>query len=1765
MPHTPQTPPAPVPGPHTSFIEKSLPVWYTAAAPALRQAYAASARAELASSAAAKAVLASVQGPVAFCKPLLQAEIRRRFGRDYDVDALHLVRLVRETLYPLPITRIKDPIRQTLLEAALQNFEPDEGAAGGLDESLVLPANIKLQTITEQPPNPGDESPLSVFTYYSAPEHDASTLKPAEFALMCRELDLGRRYYEHLNDVLQPLYPGLDARDNRQAEIAATLLFNQRDRLECLAHVAMMKGHVSASGYAALLAITGPQRGALTWDGQPLTTSRLFMMRSYLREGTELHGPLLFSQGGGGRCIVYLPDDERFALYEYPSLQAFANSLRERLRDPAYRQAFCRFVSREDVAAFIGRLENVLSPKPFGQFQQPVADPDADLELVALRLDGRPVRLLYDRLLALMLKDAQTLVVPTNAEDRKAREARILKWVEREMLVLNLAAFFLPPVAVVMGAVGGLQLLYEVATGIDDWTHGQTDEALQHVFAVAENLLTLVVVGAGVGAVASTGFIDSLVQVNGPLGKRLWNAQLDVYRQPVQLPAHCVADELGQYHYANRTYVRIEGHFYEQRWDAQLGKWRLRHPRNPNAYEPVLEHNGAGMWRSANEDPAQWSAERTLKRLGHGAERFSSEQLRQIRLCSGLTDQQLRGLDPAREAIPALLQDSLRRFAAARDLAALPAELAANGPLAQQWAPQVLVRLAGWPEDLGLAVDPGGDEVVYGGGSGQDGPRISVRAQDLHDGKLLDHVLDVLSAEQRQRLLGDGVGFRREDQLAALRAQLHDALENDREYWFGELYRASARPVDSAVAPLLRDFPGLAPEVAQEVYDRARTVDRDRLGAQGKVPLAMAEQARLQLREQRVNRALQGLYLKVAVPEDSDVLLLKMAEQLPGWTGQVRVELRRSIPRGHLLATAGDEAAPYTRYIVRDAQGYQAWDDQGNQLSAKVSSAAALLRALPDEARVRLGFDIYQGDSLHAALVARAIRSRVVAAQALGQTPMPGWMRAPVRSASGLIGYELSGRGIWRALFGSAEDNRLKALYPELSDGEREAIRAGLGADLDTALTRLETELHALTGGLRDWVEDWREARYTDERGEERAVRKQDREYFAYRVTQAWRRETRVRRVTLDGQTGHELVLNGCRVGKLPTLTARFDHVVFMQMDGMGMSTDPSEFLRRFPNVELLTIVNNPLRELPSALPELTQLNDLRINGCRLRSSPTVLEPLRTLPRLEMLQFSNSFAELPVAALKPLLAMPRLSHLRLTDVTAGLTDEHFALLTRVPPLRHLSLLRNGLVMTPRMAVDLAGMVRLENLELTGNPLGSMADVASLVRLDRLLLSNTQLAEWPPGLTALMSRPQLALHHVALDSNPIVTVPDLDGVRFFNNLSQFHTTYSFSISRFDLDVASLERFERVGVLPLTPANPRDLDINMPQVTARHLEQLHEMPEAELFLQAWRRVVETRDYELDPINVRRRAWRLLDALCEPQPGSDGLPPVALRQQVFELGDTEMTTCADGMALILSRWESLVLVERVLHLPVADRLRELLRLSRQLFKVALVDARAAVICGRRIARRNALNVGGGRHFVLAHDAATIAAAPALDTLDDLPDGELATPVDVVEVRLKLRILLRDVLDLPLQPSHRMYGANVSARVAEDVAEAVRDEMNFEQMCGWLVDEAYWRRYLRDQHPESFLANDRYWAKGFEYLYEISREAPDMDDVAAVPEGILETLRQRYPDKQWLKDGVAQVVQLTRDEQADLEQWLLAAKVEGEREPYRLLTEPLVRHLFL
>nr|NLU60291.1 hypothetical protein [Pseudomonas sp. BIGb0427] len=123
---------------------------------------------------------------------------------------------------------------------------------------------------------------------------------------------------------------------------------------------------------------------------------------------------------------------------------------------------------------------------------------------------------------------------------------------------------------------------------------------------------------------------------------RLWKPDLSGYASPVQLPEGLAPNALGQYALNDQLYIRLDGKLYQQRYDAGLQQWRIRHPDNNDAFEPPLKHYGNGAWQFQGEQPLHWERGQLLRRIGVLAEGLDDASLAQAADISGVDDDVLR-------------------------------------------------------------------------------------------------------------------------------------------------------------------------------------------------------------------------------------------------------------------------------------------------------------------------------------------------------------------------------------------------------------------------------------------------------------------------------------------------------------------------------------------------------------------------------------------------------------------------------------------------------------------------------------------------------------------------------------------------------------------------------------------------------------------------------------------------------------------------------------------------------------------------------------------------------------------------------------------------------------------------------------------------------------------------------------------------------------------------------------------------------------------
>lgn len=782
--------------------------------------------------------------------------------------------------------------------------------------------------------------------------------------------------------------------------------------------------------------------------------------------------------------------------------------------------------------------------------------------------------------------NAAALAVPTAKVDRQVHENRLKALESAGLTVLGVAASFVPGISQMMLASMVSQLLGEVYEGARDWSHGERTQALQHLLGVAQALVAGVVFSATVTVAAMalkrSAFVDRLIPIVRSAGQyRLWNPDLAAYRYPSAVPIQAQLRGDGLVEAEGRVWLSQARQAYEV--ERSRGTWRLRHPNRSDAYAPLLEHNGEAAWRLPGEDPLLWQdCPAMLHRFGPQAQGFNDVVAEQILRVSGVETDTLRGCHVENRAMPAALNDTLARF-------------------------RLDARIDDFFERLeGEAAQPERDAELYRYAEAQ------LQGGANEPGTVLQRL-----REQAPRLRG---------LLFAHETARREPLNN--EY----------------VNLLQRDFPGLPGVYAQALADQATSAQLQTLRFQARIPLALAERARIGLREVRLNRALDGLCLRNAYNEDSVRLTFGLLRRMPAWPAGLGLELRSGSASGRLIErqlAQGDTRD--TRILVRNHGTFRVFDRDTYEIDDDIPAPAGLFEAiaacLTSAQRQALG---WQGpdsaELIRQAMIQQALNNRAEASSLIGQAPPLSGFNPLHRLADGRIGYPLSGRAmgsnrmffdVVRTLFPGFDEQQIADLLAELQSSD-ESVMVALG--------RYAEQWHSLQESLDNWTQAGV--------GAQRRARRR----VADDLRLCWRRQ--VPRV-LDEQNrlqGYRLDLSGQRTGELPSLptSISFAHVIELRAMNGGWSSITLGFLLRFSRLRLLNLSHNELGEVPSAVTQLPQLRSLYLSRNRINLRTTGIGILSSLTRLHVLSLDGN----------PLGVMPDLArffqlrelHLRSTEL-----------------------------------------------------------------------------------------------------------------------------------------------------------------------------------------------------------------------------------------------------------------------------------------------------------------------------------------------------------------------------------------------------------------------------------------------------------------------------------------------------------------------------------
>ncbi|MHC8364987.1 dermonecrotic toxin domain-containing protein [Pseudomonas sp. ZT5P21] len=1284
----------------------------------------------------------------AFGKPLLNTVLQSSFNTDEDPETLSLHLYIPDKIIfgiDKGATRIR---RSSLLAAALHNFEEAETQEGAFriesgvfrDDSQGNPNQLKImtsarfatlcrrldiggqyQTHIKARLLPTDSEAKLRLQKRSVASEKAAFRSSAFIARL--NGDVSAYAYDRLREVIEQKakvsFHGLPLRSHRLSlmgfRLKSIVLFS------AVGEASVLKKAVDALTPDTVKFWLDWSRRVPFLSGNEYEKFKL--VQAFFANGPTgvademLRNDAIYQQSRlTGPLIAYVPDDPDHPLKEYASLAEFMKALISQLRDPDYQAFFSRFVAQKDKGHFFTRVNERLKtmtwkqrePLDMGPWWRETAIENPDAEPITNLIADDLWNTLFQERRNKVISDARFIAVPTGDEDATSRWKRLTSYLDIGWNVFSFGAMLVPGLNEAVLGIMVAQMLAEVAEGVEDWSKGDTEEAAASINGVLINFAQLALMGAThvipKVPVSVSPFVENLkvVRVNGK--ERLWNPDLSPYEHTVTLPPASSPNELGLYPHEGKEVLRLDDKHYVVAQDPETGLHRLQHPQRPDAYQPPVKHNGAGSWKTEFERPLEWDKNRVLRRAGGVTDALSDESLEQVLTVSGIKEDALRRMHVEHEPPQAMLVDSLERFKLYAEAGELANQiLAGRIPEAlENSVAAFMIDLPRWPESRGIALFDGpnlnGASYDFGNVAVTPERQIKLTRAELRAGQLPQRVIEHFSEPDIHELLGRDISSDKQVRINELRKRLAGQAEKNRRSTFETLYKKHDVADDSWVRLLRKDSPQLPVVVAEELLRDASPEELQHLLAKRSVPLSLRERARTAQARVRSSRAFEGLYLEALENADTRRLELASLSALPGWSAEVRIEIRAYSFTGELQASVGAEEAPIRKVLFFDEKGlYHARDEQGLHLHGGDDFYASVLRALPDRERKALGFEIHQGDKLKLTLQ-RAPLSHEYFAPTLEAHPVrkPAYDPRNMRLRGGMPGYRLQTKV-------NSIRKRLGWLYPGFSEAEVGELMSSFGAAAPERLKALENEFDQLVLSLDRWAKSPLITSNIRTAVAESGARQE----LSAIIKRCWQRAG-PRGIEVPGIAHPQaLILDGQAMGRylesMPQLTANFDHVTFLSMRQANMLSSQAHFLEPFRQLRSMDLTGNLLNRLPPAIGEAHYLENLGLSDNRIELTHQAVAHLKSLVRLQVLGLRGN----------PLKLLPDIS--------------------RMPDLHMLNLQNTGIDSWP---TGLFSQARPRNiyLDLRSNPISRIPEVApGSFRAE--LLARTLLSRDPEWMSA----------------------------------------------------------------------------------------------------------------------------------------------------------------------------------------------------------------------------------------------------------------------------------------------------------------------------------------------------------------------------------------------------------------------------------------------
>ncbi|MVV50385.1 hypothetical protein EJA72_19410 [Pseudomonas sp. PB120] len=1191
-----------------------------------------------------------------FCKEQLTVFLKGKWTVDVERDTLDITTTQYTSTGALPAfgyPDLKTTTSRSLLQAAMENFTAKEASDGGFSAESVIRINEQAQSGAE--------------------------ITPVKFAALCRELDLGARYQRHIAKALAlPARPANDAPVNDQASVADIRRLKVLDMRVAL-HVASLKKNITPAAYTMLLSVIdqdlpAAQTKDAVFDGGPVHWQGLMI------HDTCICGALVFSKVSidtdpKARCVVYMPNEPRRPLYEYASLDDFKIYLTLHLQSKNYRKTFAeQYLHGHDKTGFFTEFDK---GKTLGT-------------LAAAPADTCIADFFFNSFVSTTEKDARMLAVPTEDVDEQQREKTIQVLLEGGLLLLNAASFFVPVIGHLMLMAAAVDILYEVYEGVDDWTHGERAEALQHLLSVVENVAQLAAFAVGgkiiknvfgKGAKEHQTFFDDFEAVTRTDGKaKLWKPDLAPYKQTSALPIDAQPDAQGLHRHAGQTSIVIEGAPYRATRKSAGSAWTLNHPLRTDAFAPAVERNVEGGWRHVYEHAHEWrDGAYALGRTDPSLSDLGSD-LEAVADITDMTPEKLYQLHESNLKLPQRLNDCVERFRIDRRITAMVTAMDRGETASKDFIQEqlhTLPRLPGWPSERFIEVRDEEDLVVSRfpetAPHDDDVNSVHVHQSDLDSGKLLDTVISGLYSAEVEGIIGKTTTQSKSQLLAK---KIATGLKSNRQPLFEWLYKTWNGTATGDVA-LLREHAGDLPtQVCEELFDNASAKDRIFLRDRKILGMDLARQVSEAQAQIRQDRALTGLHLPQLANADTDRLALGLMDRVQGWDDSCRIEVRQGSATGTLLDSVGEADPQSLQIIVKTPGGYQVTRTNGNVSSTLASDTllGSILDALPATQRTRMSLT---GND---ALDLRTLRSRLLRAAA-GDPVRTGRVIRGERSdthkylaACVLADPPAVGSHAWSLM------RKVKKLYPLFTNAQASAFLDSAGSTQMQRVNHIKT-LEEQLEKLRGVLHTWRDDKAAIAEAAKKLSRKENdirvsRRQVARAIKKCWRR------IAGTSRSATALTLEYNPVGPLPTLTEQdVAHVRSLSVNEMQAGDELAYFLTPFKGLVTLNLDRNKLTRLPEVLSHMPDLEQLSLEGNQIQLTEYTLRKLAGMRNLRTLSLNGN----PLGATIDVRKMLDLKELSLRDTHA---TELPVGLSRLPNLRFADLRGNNIAELPQWLFEL---------------------------------------------------------------------------------------------------------------------------------------------------------------------------------------------------------------------------------------------------------------------------------------------------------------------------------------------------------------------------------------------------------------------------------------------------------------------------------------------